>query len=157
MQPTYGSIPGGEQQVLRSRMASRAAVCAAALAVLALVGVAAQLQSASPAALADKDINTYGDWLKTLHGPASYTGIGDETSDYGASQHNSKKGMRELVPGALPADAKIATMQGADFVDDVVRSLVQKPQVEGQFESCMLLRDGSGGCVPPPVVAAWRG
>ena len=39
MQPTYGSIPGGEQQVLRSRMASRAAVCAAALAVLALVVV----------------------------------------------------------------------------------------------------------------------
>jgi len=91
-----------------------------ALALLALAAAAAHMHRATAAtALEGKDLNTYSDWLKTLNGPASYTGIGEETSDYGASQHNSKKGMRELVPGALPADAGIAQMQGADFVDDV--------------------------------------
>jgi hypothetical protein len=97
-------------------------VGATALALLALAAAAANMHRATVAtALEGKDLNTYTDWLKTLNGPASYTGIGEETSDFGASQHNSKKGMRELVPGALPADAKIAQMQGADFVDDVVR------------------------------------
>ena len=90
-----------------------------ALAVVVLVGLSVQGGRARPAAMAGGDVNTYPDWLKTLSGPASYSGIGEETSDFGASQHNSKKGERELMPGALPGDAKIAQMQGADFAGDV--------------------------------------
>jgi len=120
----YGTIvgdQGGDQGQRRATVlqVSRAAGVAA-LALLALGCVAVQLHGASmPAALAGKDLNTYPDWLKTLNGPASYSGIGEETSDFGASDHNSKYGMRQLVPGALPGDAKIAQMQGEDFVDDV--------------------------------------
>jgi len=127
MQLSYGTLPGSRenQQLYRARLfMSRAGAAIAVLAVLALVGAASQLQAGEPGVLAGKDLNTYSDWLKTLNGPASYTGIGEETSDFGESQHNSKKGMRELVPGALPADAKIAQMQGADFVDDVVSHLI---------------------------------
>ena len=76
-------------------------------------------------------------WIRAASpDPGAYTGIGDETSDFGASQHNSKKGMRELVPGALPADAKIAQMQGADFVDDVVG--IRKERTERQGEEIMM-------------------
>ncbi len=117
----YGAVVRQEPQARRG-VAARAVVGSVALALLALAAAAAHMHRATAAtALEGKDLNTYSDWLKTLNGPASYTGIGEETSDYGASQHNSKKGMRELVPGALPADAGIAQMQGADFVDDVVR------------------------------------
>lgn len=121
--PDYGTLAWQEGALQGRRGGTGVARVAAGTAVLALLvvaGVAAQLHSARPAALAGKDLNTYTDWLKTLNGPASYTGIGDETSDFGASQGNSKKGMRELVPGALPASADIAQMQGADFAGDVV-------------------------------------
>jgi len=114
----YGSIGGGADQRRLPLTVSRAAGVTV-LALLALGCVAVQLRTRSAAVLEGKDLNTYPDWLKTLHGPASYTGIGEETSDFGASQHNSKYGMRHLLPGALPGDAKIAQMQGEDFVDDV--------------------------------------
>ena len=139
----YGTLAdrGQEQPGRRGRDVSRAVLGAAALALIALVGVVQHMHSAAPVEMPGKDLNTYSDWLKTLNGPASYTGIGDETSDFGASQHNSKKGMRELVPGALPADAKIAQMQGADFVDDVVcaqSSLChQQPSVQPFVLRCM--------------------
>jgi hypothetical protein len=135
----YGTLAGQEalQPGRRGGLGvARVAVGTAVLALLVVVGVAAQLHSAQPAALAGKDLNTYADWLKTLNGPASYTGIGDETSDFGASQGNSKKGMRELVPGALPASADIAKMQGADFVDDVVRASRSRARVRHTRDTC---------------------
>lgn len=118
--PSYGTL--GAVQVERGRRLgiARAAAGTVLLAVFVVAGVVSQLRSARPDSLEDK--NTYGDWLKTLHGPASWTGIDDETSDYGASQGNSKKGMSELVPGANPASAAIAKMQGSDFAQDVVRA-----------------------------------
>ena len=106
----FAPFPAGKAFALASTLA---------LAVVVLVGLSVQARRARPAALAGGDVNTYPDWLKTLSGPASYSGIGEETSDFGASQHNSKKGERELMPGALPGDAKIAQMQGADFAGDV--------------------------------------
>lgn len=92
----YGSIGAGADPRRLPLTVSRA-VGVAALALLALGCVAVQLRARSAAVLEGKDLNTYPDWLKTLHGPASYTGIGEETSDFGASQHNSKYGMRYII------------------------------------------------------------
>ncbi len=128
---SYGTMMGGAvQQERRGRPGiARAAAGTLLLAVLIVAGVVAQLRSAQPVSLtaeASAAVNTYGDWLKTLHGPASWTGISDETSDYGASQGNSKKGMSYLVPGANPASADIAKLQGSDFANDVVRAAARR-------------------------------
>jgi hypothetical protein len=126
MAPTYGaiSLDKGAQETPRGRIALRSAVLALFLSVAALVVVASQLDSADPAALAEKaeDINTYGAWLNTLGGKASPSGIDDETADFGKSQNNDKSGESELFPSGLPASAKIAQMEGSEFAKDVVCS-----------------------------------
>ena len=126
---SYGTISAVQQERRGRQGIARAAAGTVLLAVLVVAGVVAQLRLEQPVALeakASAEVNTYGDWLKTLHGPASWTGIGDETSDYGASQGNSKKGMSYLVPGANPASADIAKMQGSDFANDVVRAAARR-------------------------------
>ena len=120
---SYGSVSAARQERRGRPGIARTLAGTVLLAVLVVAGVVVQLRSAQPVALAE---NTYGDWLRTLHGPASWTGISGETSDYGESQGNSKKGMSYLLPGANPASATIAKMQGSDFANDVVRAAARR-------------------------------
>ena len=95
MKPTYGTLPGacGEDQGKRGSYVLHALVATAALSVLGLVAVVA-LQSSGPAELADKDVNTYSGWLKTLNGAASYSGIDSNSVEPIPDSH--------LFPTGLP-------------------------------------------------------
>ena len=112
MKPTYGTLPGacGEDQGKRGSYVLHALVATAALSVLGLVAVVA-LQSSGTAELADKDVNTYSGWLKTLNGAASYSGIDSNSVEPIPDSH--------LFPSALPQDPKIAVMSGAQLSKDV--------------------------------------
>jgi hypothetical protein len=130
IQPAYGTLAGSTVSV-RERKRPVAALAFLALSVVALSCIAFMdsygngnvelMQQELAAAAADAgnqaaaaqtgkkgDINTYPDWLKTL----------ERNPEWDSSQEQVQQA--HLANSAVPYSQKIGSLQGKDFVNDVV-------------------------------------
>jgi hypothetical protein len=135
IQPAYGTLAGSTVSV-RERKRPVVALSLLSLAVVALACVAftdsygngnvelmqqqldAAAAAATPVAAGKKsEINTYPDWLKTLQ----------KDPEWDSSQEQVQQA--HLANSAVPYTQKIGSLQGKDFVNDVVGRLHSRASI----------------------------